>query len=100
MLRRVLVASLPWVLVARVTTQQCTGSVCVPLPDLPASVKELGQYYRQDTCETVRVALAEAWRQLHDEVNRDTPPKPDRLELVATFACQPGDGTAPPEEGH
>jgi hypothetical protein len=37
--RRLLLATLPWVLISRVAMMECTGDTCVPSADMPLSSK-------------------------------------------------------------
>jgi hypothetical protein len=93
----VLAAALAWVLVSHITTQQCQDNVCTPLPKTPASVQELGRFATQANCERSRDALAPVWVRLKREDDQELPPKPDRIEMITTFVCQP-DESPPPEQ--
>jgi hypothetical protein len=86
-----------WVLVSQVTPLQCRANVCTPVPDLPASIRTLGDYATAERCEDVRAQLEQRWQALEAEINRAAVAWPDRMMLQTTFRCQrTEEDTAPP----
>jgi hypothetical protein len=86
-----------WVLVSQVTPLECRANVCTPVPDLPASIRTVGDYATEERCQDVREEMEQRWRALEAEINRAAAAWPDRMVLQTTFRCQ--QETETPQEG-
>jgi hypothetical protein len=93
------VVTLAWFLLSTVTPLQCRDTVCTPTPDLPASIRTLGDYATEERCQDVREEMEKRWRALEAEINRAVTVAPNRMVLQTTFHCERDNDTAPKEEG-
>ena len=91
--------ALAWLLLSTVTPLQCRDTVCTPTPDLPASMRTLGDYATEERCQDVRAEMEQRWRALEAEINHAAVAWPNRMVLQTTFTCTREGDTAPQVEG-
>jgi len=89
--RRLLLATLPWLLVSHVTTMQCTPGGCVPSPDIPLASRQVrGTFATKERCEQEAAALRQRWDDLERARNADRPSaQAAELRMAAVFHCEP-----------